>query len=313
MISEFKKEKKQKGKKKSDSKHQQRNDKLTPPPEAKNYIDLIKQFYPVNSVVIVLDARNPHAHRYLSYEEFLIEKKKLVFVLNKIDLIPREAAIGWLRNLSTIGPTFAISTKYSALPLIEYFTECANKSPEPYSICVTGFAQVGKKSIAKFLSSINNVSVTISKSWNWFEVSSDLVALGSYPLSSITQNVISQARDFLCRCSIHSLMEMFKVPYFSSADVVFPIIEKGSNRSASLQLFSNLANNKYLYYTAPPCGNVADSCDDLSIAQREAIKISKPHDLIIEPIITLCYGTPNLLKKHILPYLHQLAEDKGTA
>ena len=58
-------------------------------------------------ILQVLDARDPMGTKSKSVEDMVLanSKKKLVYVLNKADLIPREALLGWLTYLRQSNPT----------------------------------------------------------------------------------------------------------------------------------------------------------------------------------------------------------------
>lgn len=60
--------------------------------------------------LIVLDARDPQGSRSLSLEDGLIGKggKKVVLVLNKVDLVPVETAQKWINYLRRFHPTIAV-------------------------------------------------------------------------------------------------------------------------------------------------------------------------------------------------------------
>jgi nuclear GTP-binding protein len=55
-----------------------------------------------DAVIQVLDARDPQSFRSAFLENLITEtggKDKLLFVLNKVDLVPRESSAAWLRHL----------------------------------------------------------------------------------------------------------------------------------------------------------------------------------------------------------------------
>ncbi|RXN39634.1 guanine nucleotide-binding -like 3 [Labeo rohita] len=60
-------------------------------------------------IVEVLDARDPLGYRCPQLEEMVLKhegKKKLLFILNKIDLAPKDNVEKWLRYLEAECPTF---------------------------------------------------------------------------------------------------------------------------------------------------------------------------------------------------------------
>ena len=58
-------------------------------------------------ILQVLDARDPMGTKSKSVEDMVLanSKKKLVYVLNKADLVPREALLGWLTYLRQTNAT----------------------------------------------------------------------------------------------------------------------------------------------------------------------------------------------------------------
>ncbi len=60
-----------------------------------------------DAVILVLDARDPQSFRSKYLEDLVLEtqgKHKLLLVLNKADLIPRESATAWLTHLRAAVP-----------------------------------------------------------------------------------------------------------------------------------------------------------------------------------------------------------------
>jgi nuclear GTP-binding protein len=57
-------------------------------------------------ILLVLDARDPEGTRSRAVEEMVARagSKKLIFVLNKCDLVPRDVLLGWLAHLRQFHP-----------------------------------------------------------------------------------------------------------------------------------------------------------------------------------------------------------------
>ncbi|KAI0315678.1 P-loop containing nucleoside triphosphate hydrolase protein [Amylostereum chailletii] len=112
-------------------------------------------------VVLVLDARDPEGCRSRLLEEEVRrregEGKKLVFVLNKIDLVPRSNAEAWLKHLRHSTPTLPFrsasghqrthlssSTAPALLRLLKAYKPSASQS---VTVGVVGYPNVGKSSL----------------------------------------------------------------------------------------------------------------------------------------------------------------------
>ncbi|KAH9979529.1 P-loop containing nucleoside triphosphate hydrolase protein [Lactifluus volemus] len=116
-------------------------------------------------VLLVLDARDPAGCRSRLVEEEVCrreaEGKRLVFVLNKIDLVPRENAQAWLKHLRHTTPTLpfrsagphqrknlASGTAPALLRLLKAYKPSAAQS---IAVGVVGFPNVGKSSLINTL------------------------------------------------------------------------------------------------------------------------------------------------------------------
>lgn len=115
-------------------------------------------------VILVLDARDPEGCRSRLVEEEVrrreSEGKKLVFVLNKIDLVSKENAQQWLRYLRHSTPTLpfrsASSNQRSHLssttaPGLMRLLKAFKPSSQSITVGVVGFPNVGKSSLINSL------------------------------------------------------------------------------------------------------------------------------------------------------------------
>ena len=66
----------------------------------------------------VLDARDPHGTRSVDVERFVLKRgsgeKRVILILNKIDLIPKESAEKWLKYMREEMPTVAFKSSTQA-------------------------------------------------------------------------------------------------------------------------------------------------------------------------------------------------------
>jgi nuclear GTP-binding protein len=161
------------------------------------YLKELKKVVDNSDVVLqVLDARDPMGSRAgKAVEELLLSKsdKKMVLVLNKIDLVPKDAVRGWLTYLRRSHPTVALkagtgSTKGDGsaggsgnvgrakgesalkstsavgveglLQLLKNYCRIMDKSKGSITVGVIGYPNVGKSSIINSLKRARAVGVS---------------------------------------------------------------------------------------------------------------------------------------------------------
>lgn len=158
----------------------------------KNYLNHLNEIVTKSDIIIqTLDARNPQATRCKQFEEMIAsqENKKLVFLLNKADLVPKSSLIEWLAYLKTQQETTVFQcakskpfdhskakktkakfNKSKALLLDRTVQACYHslaqllesicvKQDYIYRVCVVGLPHSGKKSV---INTIKLVSPKVS-------------------------------------------------------------------------------------------------------------------------------------------------------
>ncbi|KAI0446506.1 NGP1NT domain-containing protein [Xylaria telfairii] len=113
-------------------------------------------------VLHILDARNPEGTRCRAVERYIkmeASHKHLVFVLNKVDLIPTSVAAAWVRHLSKEVPTICFHAsvtnsfgKGQLISLLRQFSSL-HKDRKQISVGLIGYPNVGKSSIINTLKS----------------------------------------------------------------------------------------------------------------------------------------------------------------
>lgn len=116
-------------------------------------------------ILLVLDARDPEGCRSRLVEEEVRrrehEGKKLVFVLNKVDLVPKDNAQAWLRYLRHSTPTLPFRSASShqrtnlssttAPALVRLLKAYKPSSSQSITVGVVGYPNVGKSSLINSL------------------------------------------------------------------------------------------------------------------------------------------------------------------
>ena len=122
-------------------------------------------------VLYVLDSRNPEATRSRKVEEAILNNpdKRLIFVLNKVDLVPEPVLKDWIKYLENFFPTVPVkgssgtngsgafnkkltqaSTAGQLLEALKLYAEKANLK-RSITVGVIGFPNVGKSSVINSL------------------------------------------------------------------------------------------------------------------------------------------------------------------
>lgn len=221
-------------------------------------------------VILVLDARDPEGCRSRLVEEEVrrreSEGKKLVFVLNKIDLVSKENAQQWLRYLRHSTPTLpfrsASSNQRSNLssttaPGLMRLLKAFKPSSQSITVGVVGFPNVGKSSLinslkrskacavaaqpghTKDLQSVQlerGIKVVDSPGVVFDEdESSDSCQKGSILLRNVVkvediEDPIAVVEEILARTEHETLQKLYNLPHFSSTLEFLTMLALNSGR-----------------------------------------------------------------------------------
>lgn len=110
-------------------------------------------------IVHVLDARDPEGTMCLSIEKYTKERptsKHLIYLLNKVDLVPTGVTAKWLKILSSKSPALAyhsnsLSNFYGRENLISLIKQYGKLKGKDISVGFVGYPNIGKSSVINTL------------------------------------------------------------------------------------------------------------------------------------------------------------------
>ena len=237
--------------------------------EIEKYKFFFNQFKNFEKVFILLDSRIPNSCRIELFELYL--KDKLVFILNKIDLIPREILISWFNYFSTISTTLAISSNYDINPIIEYL----NKNNIQNSI-ITGLSNMGKKTLYNKL--INNFNISITNNWIFLNPTHEQIILNTLPLNKSNLLITQTSQIFFNQCTNQSLSEVFNIIYSPDEAIKISSNSNKINQISCLESLLTILKGNYLFFLIPSQKFLNNSLNNFNKIKKKTFKISKLFD-----------------------------------
>ena len=308
MISKYKKRDKQKlhsahEKFSKKAKHAKANARAKA--EAQTYVDVIENFTKSDYTLFIFDVRNPFSCRCQVLEQFCENK---IFVLNKIDLVPREVVIGWLKSLSEIAPTVAISAINSVDSLAALLSPTISQKP---NIFITGTENIGKSTIKEALLQHPDlhdyIKIGPPIDWPFLVQTPDLELINSVPVSYF--HSLESFGDLLFRISVMSTCEVFQTTFPTDQISCCNFINDDPGK-ASQEIMKRLSNGEIKYYTVPPSKSIDNNLNWISEIQKNDLKFSQPFETISEKFLLLSRGTMNTIKIEALNCLKKMFPKK---
>ncbi|KAG0371260.1 hypothetical protein BGX24_001778 [Mortierella sp. AD032] len=226
-------------------------------------------------VLVVLDVRDPQRCRSTFLEKLVQESgKSLVFVLNKIDMVPRHNVERWLevlRQEHTTVPFNAVeSSSNSADALSELLKSQSISSGDKkasFTVGIVGFPSVGRASVLRSLRQSKELS---SSSLKFYVNLGALLNKGGHgPIDSMLRSkllpnddLVSAAASILMRCKQQFLMITYSVPRFDTGKEFLESLARQQGHlfkgavpdtlTAARSILRELSSGKSPFYTNPP-------------------------------------------------------------
>ncbi|KAF9084820.1 Guanine nucleotide-binding protein-like 3 [Mortierella sp. AD031] len=254
----------------------------------------------VDVVLEVLDARDPQRCRSTYLERIVQEAgKKLVFVLNKTDLVPRHSVERWLEALRKehlAVPFNAVESTSSADALARLLKSLAGninkEKPSSITIGVVGFPSVGRGSVLRSLKQSKDLPSTTKF---YVNLGALLGRGGRGPINFLLrskilpgEDLISATESILMRCKQQTLMITYSVPRFDHGSEFLNALARQQGHlfkggvpdtlTAARSFLRELGSGKTPFYTNPPLPPVsATSASAPSL--KKATKAEKGYGL----------------------------------
>jgi hypothetical protein len=252
------------------------------------YLSTLRACYTATVVLNVLDARCPTSGYFQPFTS--IVKDKLVFVLNKADLVPRECVRGWLRRFAEESETIAVVATTDITPLLDKL-----QALRPSKVAITGLTNTGRRTLAEKLG--NSYDVTVTEPWTWLIDTPEHFVVGHKKNCSFIN-----ALTVIERFSVQSFLAAFNFHTVEAA--ARALLPSTLPRSAATQqFFARFTNHELLFYNKPPAQYLVRP-QPSSPAQEAVLKLSPPHDSVSSQFLVMTdmevnSFLPNVLEKFI--------------
>ena len=247
-----------------------------------------------DAIIQVLDARDPFASRLCEAENEVIrgKNKPMINVINKIDMVPREAVLGWITELKQIAPTVALSAVNREASFDVLKDVIGSTCPNAQKIGVIGFPGVGKTTICQY-----NPQLLIEvPSYQFIESTTEMGLLQG-------QEYIGSMKDLairtMSRKTDDDLFLAFEIPAQDTPEDVINVLAKKwqiKPHLACKKFISAFWNREVLFFTIP---QTADA-DGLPDSQVKALQAAVPVEMSGKVYIHLQRGNPLTLNNKLL-------------
>ncbi|KAH6873781.1 P-loop containing nucleoside triphosphate hydrolase protein, partial [Coprinopsis sp. MPI-PUGE-AT-0042] len=225
-------------------------------------------------ILLVMDARDPEGCRSRLVEEEVrrreSEGKRLVFVLNKIDLVPKANAQAWLKYLRHSTPTLPFlsgsqnsrsNITSSTAPALMKLLKAYKPKTKSVTVGVVGYPNVGKSSLINCLKRSKVCSVAAQPGHT--------KDLQSIQIERGLKVIDSRMEEILLRTPRETLQKIYSLPEFGTTLEFLTMLALSSGRllkggtpdlnSAARQILMDWNQQKIPYCSQPPEIHPSDS------------------------------------------------------
>ena len=229
------------------------------------YDDLINIADHADAIIEVLDARDPFSFRFLDIEgEAASQQKPLMFVINKIDLVPASVVKKWIAFLSQTAPTVAISAKNDRgtssqlvmSTLEKHMAQCQN-------VAVVGATGVGKTALCDLMGG----KLVDTGKWLWTLCGNSLGLTNSVPWKGRIREFLVDTFERITNDVIFSLMEVTKDESIGNTLVAFARKNGITKQEAPEIIMNKLINWEWKWTALPP-----ETTDEFNVEDPLQIK-----------------------------------------
>ncbi|KAF8915993.1 hypothetical protein CPB85DRAFT_1374751 [Mucidula mucida] len=232
-------------------------------------------------VVLVLDARDPEGCRSrLVEEEVRRHDKTLVFVLNKVDLIPKENAQAWLSHLRHSTPTLPFRAPSSSslsgrhtttAPALMKLLKAYKPKAGSVTVGVVGYPNVGKSSLINSLKRSKRGMRIVDSPGVVFdeddfhekgESSKGSILLRNVVKVEDVDDPVAVVQEILTRTPRETITKLYGLPEFTSTLEFLTMLALKSGRllkggtpdllSAARHVLMDWNHQKIPYFSVPP-------------------------------------------------------------
>lgn len=254
------------------------------------YDSLISTFDATQGLIEILDARDPLSFRFFDIEgEAEAEKKPLIFLINKIDLVPEEDVKKWIYALTPTAPTIAVSLSNpeSCVDLINSVIESV--APESEKIAVVGAPGVGKTTLCNL---IGNKLVDTEK-WLWTICGNSLGLTNSVPWRGYMREFAVDTFERMTNDLIYDLLGMDKSKETSIGNLFADYGKKNgmSKQEVPEFIMKKFVENEWKWFAEAPIAT------EIEISELQEKALSSCSKVSEAEYITLGEGTPVQMDK----------------